>query len=249
MNSAVIVAHRGLPALCPENTLEGLQQAVDAGALAIEFDVQLTRDAVPVLFHDASLERMCAASGSILETSYAELKGLSAFFPERFGDTYAGTPVPTLHEAVELLLPHDRVTPCIELKTESIEYFGVKKCVDAIINVADRILERSLILSYADEALSYLHELGIRRSGWVLSHYDEQTLGRAHELEPETLVCAIDKLSEDEDKLWSGPWDWMLYHSEDPSVILACVERGARYVETDNVRVVAESLPELFNDR
>ena len=247
MNSTIIVAHRGLPALYPENTLEGIQQAVAAGARAVEFDVQLTGDGVPVLFHDVSLERMCAVSGRILETSYAELKGLSAFFPGRFGDTYAGTPVPTLKEAMELLLPYDRVTPCIELKTESIECFGVKKCVNAIISAAAQVLERSIILSFADEALSFLHELGIRRTGWVLSHYDEQSLERAHELEPEVLVCAIDKLN-GEESLWPGPWDWMLYHSEDPAVILDCVERGARYVETDNARVVAERLPGLFND-
>ena len=48
----LVIGHRGAAGLAPENTIEGLQAGVDAGADMLEFDVRLTSDGVPVLFHD-----------------------------------------------------------------------------------------------------------------------------------------------------------------------------------------------------
>src|SRR5277367_6919432 len=56
-NHPVIVAHRGDSYHAPENTLEAARLAWEAGAPAWEFDVQLTRDGVPVILHDESLLR------------------------------------------------------------------------------------------------------------------------------------------------------------------------------------------------
>lgn len=53
----LIIAHRGASALAPENTLAAFKRAIDDGAEGIEFDVRLTRDGVPVVIHDATLER------------------------------------------------------------------------------------------------------------------------------------------------------------------------------------------------
>ena len=53
-----IIAHRGNAAEFPENTLQGLESAVSLGLKYVEFDVQLTSDSVPVLFHDADLARV-----------------------------------------------------------------------------------------------------------------------------------------------------------------------------------------------
>src|SRR5260370_35427573 len=52
--------HRGARGLKPENTFAGFEVALDAGVTSIETDVHLTRDDVPVLFHDASIsEKLC----------------------------------------------------------------------------------------------------------------------------------------------------------------------------------------------
>jgi glycerophosphoryl diester phosphodiesterase len=53
----LIVAHRGDSFRAPENTLEAAQLGWEAGAAAWEFDVQLTRDGVPIVLHDESLLR------------------------------------------------------------------------------------------------------------------------------------------------------------------------------------------------
>lgn len=69
-------AHRGLfdnESDAPENSLNAMRKAVEAG-YGIEFDVQLTKDDVPVVFHDASLKRMCGVDGKIWDYTLEELK-------------------------------------------------------------------------------------------------------------------------------------------------------------------------------
>src|SRR5437764_4843220 len=56
-----VQGHRGACGLLPENTLPGFELALDLGVTSIETDVHLTRDGVPVLFHDARLsDRLCS---------------------------------------------------------------------------------------------------------------------------------------------------------------------------------------------
>ena len=52
-----LVAHRGHAAAFPENTLPALRSALELGAAWLEFDIQLSADRIPVLCHDASLQR------------------------------------------------------------------------------------------------------------------------------------------------------------------------------------------------
>ena len=69
-------AHRGLhdnETDAPENSLSAFQKAVDAG-YGMELDVQLTKDEIPVVFHDASLKRMCGVDGKVWKYTYEELK-------------------------------------------------------------------------------------------------------------------------------------------------------------------------------
>ena len=71
-------AHRGLfdnETYAPENSIAAIQKAVEAG-YGIEFDVQLSKDNVPVVFHDASLKRMCGVEGKVWEYTIEELQKL-----------------------------------------------------------------------------------------------------------------------------------------------------------------------------
>ena len=72
----VMIAHRGFfdnETEYPENSLPAFQRAVEAG-YGIELDVQLTTDEKLVVFHDASLKRMCGIDRKVTECSYAELQ-------------------------------------------------------------------------------------------------------------------------------------------------------------------------------
>ena len=69
-------AHRGLfnnDSDAPENSLNAMRKAVEAG-YGIEFDVQLSKDDVPVIFHDASLKRMCGVDGKVWDYTLEELQ-------------------------------------------------------------------------------------------------------------------------------------------------------------------------------
>lgn len=71
-----VIAHRAGPAPAPENTLAALERSIEAGADWAEIDVQLTRDGVPVVVHDADLMRVTGDPRRVSGTDYAELKDL-----------------------------------------------------------------------------------------------------------------------------------------------------------------------------
>ncbi|WP_066156007.1 glycerophosphodiester phosphodiesterase [Halalkalibacter krulwichiae] len=81
-----IYAHRGYSDKYPENTMVAFQAAVDYGADGIEFDVQLTKDNVPVVIHDLTVDRTTTGSGRVRDLTVRELKEFSAgaWFGERF---------------------------------------------------------------------------------------------------------------------------------------------------------------------
>ncbi|MEU9604485.1 glycerophosphodiester phosphodiesterase [Streptomyces sp. NPDC048057] len=91
MRHVTAVAHRGDPYLVRENTLPSLRSALARGADAVEIDVRLTADGVPVLLHDATLKRMWRHDRPLAELTHAELTEAT------------GGGVPTLQRALEVL--------------------------------------------------------------------------------------------------------------------------------------------------
>ncbi|MER8185183.1 glycerophosphodiester phosphodiesterase [Kitasatospora sp. NPDC094015] len=91
MSRVLAVAHRGDPFRHRENTLASVGSAFAAGADAVEVDVQLTRDGVPVLLHDRTLERLWGDPRPIDRVTLDQLADLGA----------PGLRVPTLTEALK----------------------------------------------------------------------------------------------------------------------------------------------------
>lgn len=85
----LILGHRGSPLRAPENSLRSLALALEAGADGVELDVQLSADGVPVVIHDATLERTGHGEGPVASRPWEELSRLSG----------AGEPLPSLEEA------------------------------------------------------------------------------------------------------------------------------------------------------
>src|SRR4051812_34175134 len=77
-STRLVIAHRGNRARAPENTIASLQQGIDLGADAIEFDVRMSRDGVPVVIHDADVDRTTNGAGAVASRTYAELRSLDA---------------------------------------------------------------------------------------------------------------------------------------------------------------------------
>ncbi|HEY7062464.1 MAG TPA: glycerophosphodiester phosphodiesterase [Chloroflexota bacterium] len=107
------MAHRGGAGLAPENTLAACRLALALGVDAVELDVRLARDGVPVALHDATLDRTTGAGGRLADWAAADLRALDA------GSTFAGRrfppePPPTL--AAVLALVAGRAGLHVELK-------------------------------------------------------------------------------------------------------------------------------------
>ena len=96
----IVEGHRGWRAKYPENTLISFRRAIELGVDAIEFDVWLSKDKVPVIMHDANTLRITGHDGLITEQTLAELKELDAGGHK--GAEFAGERIPTLRETLEL---------------------------------------------------------------------------------------------------------------------------------------------------
>ena len=68
------IAHRGAPRLAPENTIAALRAAKAAGAKWVECDVRLTKDGAPIIFHDATLDRMTNKTGYVSHHTLAQIE-------------------------------------------------------------------------------------------------------------------------------------------------------------------------------
>ncbi|MFG3020502.1 glycerophosphodiester phosphodiesterase [Streptomyces sp. NPDC048254] len=78
MQTVTAVAHRGDPYRFRENTPDSLRSALQQGADAVEIDVRLTRDGVPVLLHDETLNRLWEVDRPLSALSADEVRGLTA---------------------------------------------------------------------------------------------------------------------------------------------------------------------------
>ena len=94
-----ICAHRGFPAIAPENSLPAYGAAVALGADEIEFDLWASSDGVIVSCHDAYLSRCSDGTGRIWEHTFEELRSLD--FGSKFSPELAGLQIPTYEEILE----------------------------------------------------------------------------------------------------------------------------------------------------
>ncbi|MGW3101868.1 glycerophosphodiester phosphodiesterase [Streptomyces sp. NPDC001100] len=77
MENVTAVGHRGDPYRARENTVDSLRSALEQGADAVEFDVRVTRDGVPVLLHDETLRRLWEVDRPLKSLSVDEVRGLT----------------------------------------------------------------------------------------------------------------------------------------------------------------------------
>jgi len=192
-----LVGHRGYPRHYPENTLIGIEAAVAAGARFVEVDVQISRDRVPVLFHDRGLKRICGVDGRIQDYRYDELWTFRASEPGKFGDRFNDVHITRLAELGHFLQRHPDVTAFIELKRSSLEHFGVETMLSLVRASLKPALAQYILISYSLEAL-----LAARRQGWpeigvVIDKWDERKQNLIADIRPQYLFCDSEGLPRD----------------------------------------------------
>jgi glycerophosphoryl diester phosphodiesterase len=135
-----IIGHRGAAAAAPENTLAAIRTGMEC-ADYVEVDVRLSRDHVPVIMHDPTVDRTTNGSGRVAEFSAADLRLLDAGNGER---------VPTLEEVC--LLVGRRTGLCVEIKEPGSEL--------EVCRVLDRAAEGPLlVVSFHRSSLAMVHDV------------------------------------------------------------------------------------------
>ena len=77
-NSPIIIGHRGGGLEAPENTLAAIKLAKENGATGVEFDLDFTKDGVPIVIHDSTVDRTTDGTGKVCDFTYEEIRELNA---------------------------------------------------------------------------------------------------------------------------------------------------------------------------
>jgi glycerophosphoryl diester phosphodiesterase len=151
-----VIGHRGAAAHAPENTLAGLRRAKALGCDWVEFDVRLTGDGVPVLCHDASLDRTTSGSGPVSAMSLAAIRECDA--GSWFDPGFAGERVPSLHEAL-VLAAELGLGANVELKSDRGREYATAAAVASTVRRLGGRAPVVLVSSFLESALVALLEL------------------------------------------------------------------------------------------
>lgn len=173
MKEFINYAHRGASHYAPENTMMSFYLGMQMGANGIETDVQITKDGVPVLFHDDTLLRVTEKLGSVSDYT---LEQLQTFLVQK-GEMCDR--IPTFEDFLSHFAFRD-ITFAIELKqadiydktADLIRCFGIeKKCVITSFQYEELLKMRSyapeletgyLTSNVTDELLADMQKNGIR---------------------------------------------------------------------------------------
>ena len=128
----IVIAHRGASKEALENSFEAFELAIEGGSARIELDVRLTKDCVPVVMHDKTLERTANSQSMLEELTYAELSKCLLKNNEK---------IPTLEETLDKFI--GRVEFNVELKGGTAE---VAKYTSVIVNNFSKKRQNHLLI-------------------------------------------------------------------------------------------------------
>jgi glycerophosphoryl diester phosphodiesterase len=225
-----LVAHRGDAGRYPENTLVSIRAALETGVGAVEFDVQFSRDQVPVVLHDENLRRTTGVDAAVFDLDVDRIRAI---------EIDAGITVPTLAEMVAELRAWPEATAFVEIKRASLRRFGVGPVVARVLDELRPVMSNAVVISFDIEAVEVARRSGGARIGWVLDAWDDAVLSTAGTLAPEYLFCDLPLAG---DPLWPGPWQWVVYGVETVESAMAMAGRGADLVETMALGVLLAAL-------
>ncbi|WP_429350598.1 glycerophosphodiester phosphodiesterase [Paenibacillus sp. 4624] len=141
------VAHRGFSSIAPENTMAAFNMAMERPEVQwMELDVQLSRDGVPVVIHDFTLERTTNGKGRVKDTDWSVLKQLDAGSWK--GKNYTGERIPSLSELLDRSCGKVRLN--IELKTQGDMYPGLPAAV--IHEIRKRHMQHDVVITSFEPA-------------------------------------------------------------------------------------------------
>ena len=153
-----LIGHRGVKNLKPENTLESISKAFDLGLECVEIDVKVSKDNIPLLLHDDTLDRTTNGSGLVCNFTFDQIKHLDAGY--YFYNSKTDIKVPSLSSVLDFIKRKQKYLN-IELKpNKNYEELNVKNILKEINRIShDKIyfssfdLESCIILKEAAPTL------------------------------------------------------------------------------------------------
>ena len=141
-----LIGHRGVKNLKPENTLESITKAFDLGLECVEIDVKVSKDNIPLLLHDDTLDRTTNGSGLVCNFTFDQINHLDAGY--FFYKSKTDIKVPSLRSVLDLIKRKQKYLN-IELKpNKNYEKLNVEKTLQEINKISyDKIYFSSFDLS------------------------------------------------------------------------------------------------------
>ena len=212
-----VYAHRGASAEFPENTLAAFRRALELGVDGIELDVHVSADGVPMVIHDATVDRTTNGVGAVSMLTCQELQSL---------DAGAGERIPTLGEVLDLVGSRLRID--IEVKADA--------AADAVLQEVGRRRLRWLISSFDWDVLRYVRTRQPDAELWPLTvGASDDAIGVAKELGSPALAISHRGLDADIAaylrEIGLGFWVWTV---NDPDMAAAISSWGAIGICTDD---------------
>lgn len=177
-----VIAHRGVSHLAPENTVASFKMANELGIEWVEFDVMLSKDQVPVVFHDDTLSRTTNGSGFIDQYTFDELRKLDA--GSWFSSAFAGEKIPSLSEVIGFLAAN-QMNANIEIKVlHDNDVINVQKTLEVIAKIRPPADSMFLFSSFSIDALHELKRLiPAAKRGLLIDEWHDDWLELCQELE------------------------------------------------------------------
>lgn len=231
-----VIAHRGVSGTYPENTLSAFQAAIDLGAEMVELDVSISKDGIPVVVHDKTVDRTTDFEGDVQSFTLEELKKMEvgAWFSEEF----RGEEFPTLRESLELM--KDEIAINIEIKTEAVSDEIEDGIVDKALQIVKELdMSSSVVFSSFDyRVMEQLNALDSQMPKALLYEASQSA-----DLLPSELVqkyqvdvfnCSYRQLSEE----WIKDLQWhqipyLVYTVNESELMEELIERGVSGIFTD----------------
>ena len=165
-----MIAHRGLSAVAPENTLAAFRLATERGFGYVETDIRCTKDGHWVIMHDATVDRMTDGSGAIAELTLEQIKALKITRGSGI-EQYPDEKVPTLNEYLKVVTEGGSV-PVIEVKAKG--SFDFKDMVFLLKEYG--ITDKAIILDYDAEHLRTIRKLCPELKEQLLCHFIKRSV-------------------------------------------------------------------------
>jgi len=232
-----IIAHRGDNTNHPENSYAAIEAALLAGALFVEFDIQMNADNSIIVFHDENLKRMSGENLSIFETTDETLRMLSVHEPEQFSKEHYPTYVSHLDDILMLLKNFPEATFLVEVKKMSVQHWGIETVMKKLLSKLEAYSDNIIIISFSAAALEYAKLHSNIRIGLVFNKYLAKHQEIANVLKPDYMVCPYKIFPETD--YWQGTWKWMVYTINDMKTAEKWLARDEiSYIETDNINLL-----------